>query len=852
MANLTTIFSYIYSRIKQSFEDEEEDQYNDLIFKIRFIIFIICCLANLIIPIFNEKYEVELVIIEILMQIIHCYLLFSHKSIYIIAASTQVILLTPLFYLSFNVNNIFKIPVVALALIVIYCLQFFPVFVNCIFATLAFLVVDNSRHKASASFRAQNDFVQLLTLASTSWPTIAFLIFLAVNLFQYCNDKVWKNYSTAKKALKQKNQEQQLANDQMTAMVKKLEITNTRLEILNQALEEALQAQDLFVACVSHELRNPLNAIMGNIEILKLDIEDPNKKKMLKTCQVCGEMLLVLINNILDVSKINSEKLEISPSNVSIYTLLNKIWGVSRVGTLQNGLYQKLKVSRKVPLWIRADSHRLIQIFLNLLSNAAKFTSEGGIQVTIDWEEAQNPTPRTLRGNVANQQKRSSLSMSLPEEDLSIGEKCPGEKTERIILSLPRVKTRFHLMSELIEDEFILFNEHDQDLEILKTKLSLQVGKTGYLKVAIQDTGCGIAPEIQDKLFKPFVQADASITRKYGGTGLGLYIVKQLIEKMNGNITLQSKPGFGTKFKFKIPLSTVSEEVAKSLAGEAGGKSSLKSRTIAMRKQAPARALIVDDSAYNQEILKSFCKNLSVQTETADNGLEALEKVQSHPLNYYSFITMDLQMPIMDGITATKKIRQHEKKVGGEEGQKKEIPIIVVTGNCSLSEQEECINPAGEARATYFFRKPFQFADCKQCVDNILNQNHKGGQQKAKILIVDDDSFNRQVIQNQIERLGLVCEASSNGSGAVKKLKEDPWFTVIIMDYEMPDMNGVEATIKIRKELKLNQVYIIGVTGNTGNGTTKKMIQSGMNMVISKPVSLDQIFSLFKDLKVVE
>jgi len=337
------------------------------------------------------------------------------------------------------------------------------------------------------------------------------------------------------------------------------------------------------------------------------------------------------------------------------------------------------------------------------------------------------------------------------------------------------------------------------------------------------------------------VQADASITRKYGGTGLGLYIIKQLVQKMGGTIELSSELNQGTKVTLKIPLTTLSMDEAKQM------QDTIYPTPDSLSKGKTHRALIIDDNPFNQGILKTYLNNLHVETETAENGLEGLNKIKKNPAGYYSFITMDIQMPVMDGITASKQIRKYEDEMKVE----KPIPIIIITGNCSLSEQQECMDPFGDIRANYFFRKPFIFSDCKLSVEAILSQSSNPSQVHKKVLIVDDDAFNRELLKVQIKKLGLQCEECNSGLEALKKLQKNPKFGVVLMDFEMPGMNGIEATKSIRDDLKLKDLIIVGTTGNVGEEIKKSSLKSGMNKVLTKPISLNQISTLMKEYKLV-
>lgn len=267
---------------------------------------------------------------------------------------------------------------------------------------------------------------------------------------------------------------------------------------------------------------------------------------------------------------------------------------------------------------------------------------------------------------------------------------------------------RFNINETNIEEEF----------QNLYKKKTFNRGTKGYLQFEIVDTGCGIHPLIQQKLFQPFFQEDSSITRDIGGLGVGLFITKHLIEKMDGKIMMTSEKNSGTSFYVKLPCEVFTGTL---ISSTNLGKSSTSSGEFFDLPEGagPVRVLIADDNPYNQTILESYLKKIGIESEVANNGVEALEAFKSKPIGYYSLVFMDLQMPVMDGLTACKMIRFHESNNKVEKG----VPIVVVTGNAAESEKRQCLDPTGGIQALFFFRKPFSFSECQIAVQSALNIN---------------------------------------------------------------------------------------------------------------------------------
>lgn len=677
----------------------------------------------------------------------------------------------------------------------------------------------------------------MLTDFHYTWP----LIFLMNHSGEFHLARAYQKAVHETKEFQNKLSE---SNQKLINANQKLSQTLSELEKRNEELKEALQARELFIASVSHELRNPLNAMIGNIELLILDMVNPKWLQMLETCKVCGEVLLGLINNVLDVAKINAEKLELHYLPENFHRLAEKIWKISSMRINQKGLEGVLRISHNFPKYLEIDSHRLTQVLLNLIGNSSKFTAQGFVKVIMTWCEDQDlenlKEPNFEYTQLFAHRKRSETEAYVPDEleveCLAVNTQASDQviDEERISspLDSPLTGLNPRFFNHILCSKYAALSLTETKLHIPNIPGSYSSRKRrGVIKIEIIDTGCGISQPALHRIFQPFTQADSSITRRFGGTGLGLYITQQLIQKMGGQIKVYSEEKVGSNFCVLIPTQTVTREEVKEKLHE-----ELENCTT-QDVVKDIRALVVDDGHSNQAVICSYLKKLSIQAETANNGKEALEMFKNKPLDYYTFITMDLQMPVMDGLTACKRIRAYENEMEACTN----IPIIVITGNCTEIEKNECLREDGQIKADYFYRKPFSYEECKNAAQFIINKKSMNSSRKNKVLIVDDDPFNQMVINEYLRKYGFKCEICANGLQALQKLSKEK-FDAVLMDCEMPQMDGYTAT---RKIIEMNpKILVIGITGNTGGKPIERALASGMKYVESKPINFQKLVNL--------
>ena len=478
-------------------------------------------------------------------------------------------------------------------------------------------------------------------------------------------------------------------------------LAKSNLDLINsnKKLESALKSKDLFIAGLSHEVRNPLNPILGGIEILLGQIIDPQLVLILKNAKMCGQVLLNILNNLLDAAKLNSDKLEIVPIDIDIKDTIAKAIIVQKDKIDQKEHQFHVFIDKKLPNMLVIDCDRLLQILINLLANATKFTEQNGkinlfVTVVSSLEEVMKPSNIPKLGCMNNKK--------IMEIESSIDEKKEPEEQKEISAIENKTSKEF---DEFDSDESLLesktinirklqtfsnYNEHtlnqNSDYHIIHihpwdhgnnnlldrfnfTNNSQEVNLKDqeYLKFEIHDDGCGVDKANIHKMFQMFSQADNTITRKYGGTGLGLWTCKQLCLKMNGDIQIYSEINKGCSFVFYFPLV---RSLKKSIT-----ENKITQSTIANISH-PIRALLVDDMPFNNEMHKAMLQKLNIECTIATEGKNALKIFCNKPQYYFDFIFMDLQMPEMDGKTTCKLIREFEK-----ENQRTLVDIFIVSGN---------------------------------------------------------------------------------------------------------------------------------------------------------------------------
>lgn len=540
-----------------------------------------------------------------------------------------------------------------------------------------------------------------------------------------------------------------------------LGLTNVDTEVCetmaqNQALSQALEAAEAankaktaFLSSMSHEIRTPMNAIIGLDSLaLRRESLDPETKRYLENIGESARHLLGLINDILDMSRIESGRMILRKEEFSFRSMLEQINTMVMAQCVDKGLTYECKMLGGVSDYYIGDDMKLKQVLINILGNAIKFTDEPG-RITLTVE-----------------------STAVYEEQSTI-------------------------------------------------------------RFTIEDTGIGMDPAFLSKVFDTFSQENGSRNNKYGSTGPGMAITKNIVDLMNGKISVESKKGVGTKFTVLITLKNSPHTNADDFY-------------IDIKDM---RVLVVDDEEIAAEHARIILDDAGIKVDTCLSGVEALRVIEQQNLRHepYNLILLDWKMPEMDGIELAREIRKI---------QSVKTTIVILTS----FNWDEIIDEALQAGVSGFLAKPLFASNMIEEFERIarkdnmaiVHEKQRANLEGKHILLAEDGLINAEIMKEILEIKGALIDHAENGRIAREQFaqSEIDYYDAVLMDILMPEMDGLEATAAIRAMDRpdAKMIPIIAMTANAFDEDVQRSLQVGMNAHLSKPVESERLYQTLEEL----